>query len=511
MKWLELVVDEAIKLHPDGDIIVESGVSPSGTYHVGTLREVLTCDAVLRALKQAGRPAKHIHYVDDMDVLRKVPANVPAEFEKHLGKPYFMIPAPDGSDQSYADYFLNDFLAAAKQLGLEMEVIRSHQQYQAGAMTEAIEKALTDIDKVHQVIEEVSGRKLEKDWAPIQVMEDEYLKSRRFVSIDTSSKQVIYLDAQGSEQMVSYDDGRVKLNWRVDWPARWWKIGVDIEPFGRDHATKGGSYDTGAAIIKDIFGARAPLPVPYQFINAVGETKKMSKSAGNVIAISEMVQVLPPEVVRYFTLRHPPQKQLFFDRTHVAELIDEFAALLAKPNKSHEDKRLLALSNVSDSSVVSLVPFSHLVASFQAAGRDAEKTLAVISRTEHSQAAENQAGIIKKELAFISQWLDKWAPEEVKFSIQPKVSTDAFNEQEKAYLAELAAEVEAAPAKADGEWFHKAIYEIKESHKLQPQQVFKPLYKALIGKDSGPRAGWFLNDLYVQDKEWLIKRLKLEA
>jgi lysyl-tRNA synthetase class 1 len=83
-------------------------------YHVGTLREVLTSDAVLKELKNRGRPAKHIHYVDDMDVFRKVPANVPASYDQYLGKPYFLIPAPDGSDQSYADYFLNDFLGRQK-------------------------------------------------------------------------------------------------------------------------------------------------------------------------------------------------------------------------------------------------------------------------------------------------------------------------------------------------------------------------------------------------------------
>jgi lysyl-tRNA synthetase class 1 len=42
---------------------------------------------------------------------------------------------------------------------------------------------------------------------------------------------------------------------------------------------------------------------------------------------------------------------------------------------------------------------------------------------------------------------------------------------------------------------------------LQPQQVFKPLYKVLIGKESGPRAGWFLS---ILPREWLVKRFRLE-
>jgi lysyl-tRNA synthetase class I len=36
-------------------------------------------------------------------------------------------------------------------------------------------------------------------------------------------------------------------------------------------------------IVKSIYGAEAPLPMPYHFINRTGETKKMSKSAGNTV------------------------------------------------------------------------------------------------------------------------------------------------------------------------------------------------------------------------------------
>src|ERR1700687_5440123 len=132
MQWLNKVVDEVVARFPEGEILIESGVSPSGTYHVGTLREVLTCDAVLLGLRRHGRQARHVHYVDDLDVLRKVPVNVPENLSQYLGRPVCDVPAPDGSDQSYADYFLNDFLKGARKLRMDMEVIRSHEKYRAG-------------------------------------------------------------------------------------------------------------------------------------------------------------------------------------------------------------------------------------------------------------------------------------------------------------------------------------------------------------------------------------------
>src|SRR5579863_1578741 len=188
MQWLNKVADELIAKKPDGEILIESGVSPSGTYHVGTLREVLTCDAILLELKRRGRQAKHIHYVDDLDVFRKVPVNVSVSFEQYLGKPLCDVPTPEGDDASYADYFLNDFLGAAKALHMEMEIIRSYKRYRAGEMTKVLEVALEKLDHIRRIISEVSGRRLEEDWAPIQVMENGYLKNRRFVSIDKKAK-----------------------------------------------------------------------------------------------------------------------------------------------------------------------------------------------------------------------------------------------------------------------------------------------------------------------------------
>jgi lysyl-tRNA synthetase class 1 len=84
MQWLNKVVDEAVAKHPQGEILVSSGVSPSGVYHVGTLREALTADAIMLAIRERGRDARHVHVVDDLDPLRKIPAGVSGDFQKYL-------------------------------------------------------------------------------------------------------------------------------------------------------------------------------------------------------------------------------------------------------------------------------------------------------------------------------------------------------------------------------------------------------------------------------------------
>jgi lysyl-tRNA synthetase class 1 len=508
MQWLNKAADEAMAAHPDGEILVESGSSPSGTYHLGHLREVITCDAIVLELRRRGRDARHIAYVDDLDGLRKIPVNVPAEFDKYLGRPLCDIPSPDGKARSYGEYFLKDLRDVSKVLGLDVEFIRSHKKYRTGFMIPAIEKCLEKVPQARKALEKISGRQLDENWSPIQIMENGYLKKRRFISLNDKDKTLDYEDKDGVVCTTGYAKGEVKLDWRLDWPGRWWLLDVGVEPFGRDHASAGGSYDTGVQIMKDVYGAKAPLAVPYDFVNLAGDTKKMSASKGTGLDALGTVKVLPPEIIRFFMLRFPPSKRLYFDPENgVSQLIDEFAELLAKGDKTDEEKQLVEISVNGMAPTVSSIPFTHLVASYQAALKDADKTLEVIRRTEHKQTVDDQEEIIRSELKYIDSWLKNWAPEDVKFELEPK-PPKLTNDLEINYLQALAKKVTAAPADADGEWFHKAIYEFKDSAGLPPKQLFGSLYKVLIGKESGPRAGWFLS---ILPRDWLIKRLNLEA
>lgn len=509
MQWLNKIVDEIMARQPDGELLVESGVSPSGTYHMGHLREVMIADVVAFELRRRGRQARHVHFVDDMDGLRKIPHNVPQEFEQYLGIPYCDIPAPDGSDRTYADFFFDPFLEGTKTLGLEMEVVRSHEKYRSGFFVPAIERVAERLQQTREACSSF-GRKLDDNWSPFQVVEqDGRLKKRQFVGIDTEAKILHFQRPDGSEGQAHYDRGEVALDWRVDWPARWWLLGINAEPFGRDHATKGGSYDTGAMVMKEIFDATAPLPVPYDFINRTGDTKKMSASKGTGIDFSEMTRVLPAEIINFFTLRYSPDKLLFFDQSEgVVRLVDDFAALAAKPDKTEGEQQLLELCTRERPRTISRVPFSHLVASYQAALKDVDKTLEIIRRTEYSQIVDEDADVITKELHFIDQWLKHWAPAEVRFDLRETLDAGEFTLAEQNFLKTLGDKVATAPADADGAWFHAAIYELRDQGELTPKEMFSAIYRALINKTSGPRAGWFLS---ILPREWLVQRLHLEG
>lgn len=509
MLWLNKIVDELCVCHPDGTIIVSSGVSPSGTYHLGTLREVLTAEVIARELIRRGRKARHLHIVDDLDAFRKVPADVPDAWGQYLGMPLCDVPSPDGKAGSYADYFLQALIDASKQMNLGMEIIRSYERHRAGAYTGVIETACTHIDIIKQILRDVSGRELDENWSPIQVIEDGRIKNRVYRTIDTTAKTITYVNKDGNDAAASYADGTVKLSWRVDWPARWQLLGVNCEPFGRDHATKGGSYDTGVRIAREVYGVEPPLPVPYHFINRVGQTKKMSKSAGDVITAAQLLTILPVEIVWFFLLRSAPDKQLFFGEGEtLLRLFDEFAALQAKLDRTSEEQQLLelCLQGVKQPTV-SNVPFSHLVSTYQASLKDPGLTLDIIGRSEHAAVAAAQADTIRRELSYIDNWLKHWAPDEVKFELIENIEPKDFTDEEKRLFAGLADKVAAAPADADGAYYHQALYSLKDELHTQPKDMFSALYRLLIGKSHGPRAGYFLS---ILPRDWLLKRLCLD-
>lgn len=510
MQWLNTIVDELIARLGDKEIVVSSGVSPSGTYHLGTLREVLTAEVIVRELRRRDHVARHLHIVDDLDVFRKVPANIDPSFEQYLGQPLCDVPSPDGIEgKSYADYFLQDLVDATQLMDLSVEIIRAHERYRSGFYIPAIEKTLVSIAEIRQILEEVSGRKLDPNWTPIQIIENGRVKNRQFDTIDTEQKTLGYKTQEGGEGSANYANGEVALSWRVDWPARWWLLGVDAEPFGRDHATKGGSYDTGKEIARKVFGIEPPLPVPYGFINRVGDTKKMSKSAGNVVTAKQLLAMMPPELVWFFILRSAPEKQLYFDEGEtLLRLFDEFAALLINESREPWEQQLLELCLYGvKEQTISNVPFSHLVASYQAALRDQAATLAIIKRTEHAEVAEQQADIIVRELQLIDNWLTTSAPESLVFSLRQSVDMSEFTPEEREYFTMLAGSIATAPEGADGAWFHATIYDLKEHVAIPPKELFGSLYRLLIGKTSGPRAGWFLSLL---PRDWLLARLRGE-
>lgn len=511
--WLDVVLVQITEAHPTGEIVVSSGISPSASYHIGHFREVLTADAITRGLKLAGRKARHIHVVDNMDPLRKRYNFLPEKYEQYVGWPICLIPSPFKEGESYATHYFNEFRASAEKMGVEYELVRSFEdQYQTGKMVPYIEQALENIPAIGKIFQDISGRGVAEDWAPIQIISDsKSLNEWRYKSLNKVKKTIRYIGNDGDEGDLSYADGRVKLNWRLDWPARWALHGVTVEPFGKEHSTKGGSYDTGVEFVKQVFKGVAPYPVPYDTINLLGDNKKMSSSIGNLITPAQALEIMPPEILRYFVLKSRPAKVVYFDSgLGLYNLVDEYSKI-EQDVSHHVENELTEAYQVAragtDEITIASVPFNHLVTAYQSARGDLEQTISILDRSGWKPVNDKERIVLSREIGFVKTWLEKYAPENVKFSVQDELPSVELSDDQKSFLATLA-DLIAAATDLSGEAMHQAIYEAREKASLKPAEAFRALYRVILGKGSGPKAGWFLASL---DKDWLIKRLLLEA
>ena len=510
--WLDILVEKITKAHPEGELIVSSGISPSGPYHVGHAREILTADAVYRGLKQAGRAVRHLHFVDDIEALRKRYPYLPESYELEAGKPLYKIPAPDGKSKSYADQFFAEYLKSSKLLGVEMEVFRTSELYSKGVFTEMISLAMSKRDQIVEILLHVSGRELESDWQPIQILDESSgsLKTAKFVGYDFDSCKAHYIGQDGKDYFADAAKGQIKLDWRLDWPARWKLYGVQIEGFGREHATKGGSYDTGVVLAKEIFGYQAPIAVPYDNIALKGQTKKMSSSLGNLVKLIDSLEIIPAEILRYFTFKSRPERQLTFDTgLGLYTLIDEYAkteaAVLA--GEEPEFKQAWQLASLSGKEhIISTVPFSHMVTVYQTARGDGAMVMDLLNRTGFEKAVQTQADSIARELEYVARWLSAYAPDSIKFEVQNKLPKLELTSQDRDFLGKLVSLL--ASAELTPDTIHDTIYATATAKDIKPGAAFKLIYQLFLNKDQGPKLGFFLSSL---DRDFVIDRLSLKS
>ncbi|RMF74996.1 MAG: lysine--tRNA ligase, partial [Acidobacteria bacterium] len=276
--------------------------------------------------------------------------------------------------------------------------------------------------------------------------------------------------------------GGGKLTWRVDWPARWKAQRVTAEPFGKDHASRGGSWDSGVRIARDVFGIEPPVEVVYEWIGLRGRGD-MSSSKGNVLTVAELLEVVPPEVLRYFVLKARPGRAITFDPgLPLLRLVDEVDDASARGR----DDRALQLSRAAGFRPVG-VPFHHLVLVGQLAGFETDRVVELLERGGYRDL-DREA--IADRLRLARGWLDRFAPDEARVEIAPTLPDAARDlaPDQRAFLAALARELPALENASTDE-IHEKIYALATAEGAPgARRAFEAIYRALLGRERGPRA-----------------------
>jgi lysyl-tRNA synthetase class 1 len=510
-----------------GPQVVNDSKTPSGTVHVGSLRGPVVLDAIWRALRDRGLDAQLLYGVDDMDPMDAQALLTPDAVERYMGVPLARVPAPEGSGAaSYARHFAGLFLDTFAGLGIHPRTYWMSEVYPSGAVDPYVRLALDHADRVREIYRRVANVQHSADWHPVQVVCEDCGKIGTTIVTQWDGQRVFYecradlvawARGCGHAGWVEPFGGRAKLGWNLEWAAQWGIFGVTVEPNGKDLATAGGSRDRADAISREVFEREPPLNFPYEFLNISG--RKMSTSKGRGAAAHTMVDLLPPELVRFLFLRHRPNHAIDFDPAGdtIPRLFDEFdriadavAGREVKGELPPDHERIFATSLLDPDAdpaaeAARFRPdFSQVAMLVQLPGADIEGRLAA-EKGAPLDVAEQV--ILADRLRAARAWLEAYAPDRARFAVRDELPMEARHglaDEQRAYLGALA-QSSAVARPVSGEAWQDLIFRVAEEAALPAGRAFGAIYLAFLGRTNGPRAGWLLAGL---DREFVAERLR---
>jgi lysyl-tRNA synthetase class 1 len=501
-----------------------SGITPSGTVHIGNFREIISVELVVRALRDMGKKVRFIYSWDDYDVFRKVPKNMPKqdELEKYLRFPITMVPDPWERDESYARHHEVDVEKIMPVVGINPEYLYQARRYTEARYAQGIRKALEKRDVLKNILDKFRDdeHKIQGEWWPVSVFCEKCNKDETEIESWDGDWGLTYAcKACGNKEKLDIQKAKgVKLVWRVDWPMRWEYEKVDFEPAGKEHHSHGGSFDTARHVCKEVYNWDAPVSFRYDFIGIKGSPGKMSSSSGNVITVEDVLNVYTPPVARYLFAgtRTNTEFVISFDLDviKIYEDYDKTERIAFKMEEAKDEaaflkeKRIYELSQVSvegksplieDMPAPHQVPFRHLCNLIQIADGDIEKTLSDLS------AGDNAA--LKERARCAKYWIENCAPEDFRFKLLGEGAavaqlSDAEKNAVKILRDDVISRIEEF---ADDKTCSTAIYAVAEKAGIDGKALFTAVYQALIGKAQGPRLASFLRSI---DKQRLLGILK---
>jgi lysyl-tRNA synthetase class 1 len=127
-----------------------------------------------------------------------------------------------------------------------------------------------------------------------------------------------------------------------------------------------------------------------------------------------------------------------------------------------------------------------------------------------TQLTEPEVAILRERVAAAHAWLETYAPESARIAIQDELPGAAaeMTDDMRRYLRAVAIAAETLPEYPDGAQWQNLLFDAAVGLGMRTNRdSFAAIYRAFIGRDSGPRAGWLLASL---DKDFVVRRL-LEA
>ena len=507
MHWADKYAEQIVQAKEKDAYIVESGITPSGVVHAGNWREELTQDLVYRALKKRGVNAVYQHVWDDFDRFRKVPKGVPDEWKGYIGMPGTKVPDPWGCHKSYAEHYKEPFMKEADALGIEAKYLSMTEEYGKCVFAEGIRIALENRAKIKGIMDEYRIEEHEENWMPAKVYCEKCWKDTTSFEWD-GEYGLKYRCECGNENSFDFRKvGMIKLKWRIDWPMRIAHYDIDFESAGKDHHASGGSMTTGMPIYTDIYHGKGFIAPMYEHINFKGQKEKMSSSKGNVVTVTQLLEVYEPEVIRYlYTTKINRAFDISFDLdlVNVYNYFDKAERMhygVEEKDENEADRYRFSIINGQDE-LQEQAAFGYCANAMQITLGDKEKAVQIMKRTGAIREGTERT---LKRLELSWNWVKKYAPEQAKFTVKTEMPSLEVSEQIRPLLLNIAEKVK---ENADGETLQAFIFQEAKDNGVEPKLLFSSIYMLFIGKERGPKLGPFLASM---DSDFVTSRLRMES
>ena len=538
MHWIEELAEKVLSKWRGEVFTGNGGLSVSGLQHVGRLRgEITLVDTLLRVLGEKGVETRHMLTLYTMDAWKgKEPQlsqfSDKEEAKRYVGWPLYKVPDPHGCHDNWVEHYWEDFGGVLDRFARHVDVVTTKELYESNPrMKEFVLKSVTELrEKVVDTINKYRGeKKLPETYIPFQPVCEKCgrIDTTETLEVDAAGYRVRYRCRHcGHEGWQSLTRG--KLNWRVEWVGVWYALKVDFEPYGKDHATPGGSRDSCVDLARNVYGFEPPMGTAYEWVGYRVRGKDMGDmGSSDFIGFTprQWVEVAEPEVLRYLYLSVPPMRRVVLSLEEVPRYYDVYdkAERVYYGLEEVEDGETMAkayryalLSEPPPRPPFQLRYLHAAILSqlLPSGGEDVEEVIERLRETKQLRGELTPEDLerIKTRIRLARRWVERYAPSyyRIKLVEEPPLEEIAgvVDDEVAGLLRELYSRLESLD-----EWSEDKIKEamvgLKKS-KSAERRMFRALYLAFFGRPYGPRIAPYLAML---NRDVVLERIKriLEA
>jgi lysyl-tRNA synthetase class 1 len=528
MHWFDELAAR-VKEFLDGKdrVVLSAGLSVSGLQHIGRLRgEIILPNAIAALLRDEGRTATQrlvLYTQDPWKGTEGQRAQFPGdEGLQYVGWRLISVPDPEGCHGNWVDHHWDDFGGTLDRFAPGVQVTTTTDFYATEEVKALVVELAGRAEEVRQVVNKYRPRNPHPEgWLPFDPL---CLECSRIGLAEATSLHgdgtVDYDCPCGGAGTSRIEDG--KLNWRLEWPAMWKVLQVDVEPFGKDHATPGGSRDSCADVARTVMGFEPPFGIPYEWVGMGDRGEDLGDMASSEflgISPPEWLEVADPETLRYIYFFAPVKRRVVLDLHKAdtyADNYDRAARLYYGPWKTDDEENQarsyeLALLEDPPEELPFQMPYRHAALLAQVAPESDPTAWAVARMMDSgmltSDPSELELELISRRLAQSAAWVAKHAPENEVSVLEslPEAVVREFSRDELASMGALLRNLERLE-----EWREDAIKEAMVAAStsdaaVSTRRFFEVFYLTFLGKKKGPRAAPLLS---VLDREFVLRRLR---